>query len=64
MLDFSAGNMKILISSFYNVFNLAISASVPIRQAPIRNNCLPWSNKVVKYNRKNKFCKKCIKIGL
>ncbi|KAL9874706.1 uncharacterized protein ACN427_013084 [Glossina fuscipes fuscipes] len=59
MLDFSAGNIENLGSSFYNVLNLDISTSVQIKHSRQRSKWPPWFNKRIKYykNGKNKFKK-------
>ncbi|KAL9900271.1 uncharacterized protein ACN427_007570 [Glossina fuscipes fuscipes] len=65
VLDFSEGSIDSLLSSFYNVLNQAISASVPIKQPRPRSKDPPWFNKTIKYykNRKNKLFKKFSKSG-
>ncbi|KAL9909377.1 uncharacterized protein ACN427_004585 [Glossina fuscipes fuscipes] len=64
-LDFSNGNIESLLSSFYNTVNLAVAASVPIKQCRLRSRYPPWFNKTIKYykNRKNSLFKKYSKSG-
>ena len=63
--DFSTGSIERLLSSFYNTLNLAIAASVPLKQCRPRSRCPPWFNTSIRYykNRKNKLFKKFLNSG-